>query len=269
MRGVSGEGMLFNPLAPCGARPPVSSTTLIFCCVFNPLAPCGARRNLQLTITSGYDFSIHSPLAGRDVTPVYIRDSHIHFSIHSPLAGRDHLILHPFGLARVFQSTRPSRGETNERAYRHEYLGISIHSPLAGRDIVQFHRRKDGGISIHSPLAGRDPSFLTVNSHVPGFQSTRPSRGETSGLSSKFAVSSLISIHSPLAGRDYVCPVLFWWNSRFQSTRPSRGETRPSPGWPMQPIFQSTRPSRGETIARGGDSAIRSISIHSPLAGRD
>ena len=55
------------------------------------------------------------------------------------------------------------------------------------------------------------------------FQSTRPSRGETT-------ISARLRRHSI-----------------FQSTRPSRGETRLSA--PVRPArrFQSTRPSRGET----------------------
>ena len=106
------------------------------------------------------------------------------------------------------------------------------------------------------------------NAKISGFQSTRPSRGETR---------------------------LCWGGTAeriFQSTRPSRGETNPG-GYasclglyfnPLAPrgarpfcpissacndIFQSTRPSRGETAAVKLLPEIKDISIHSPLAGRD
>ena len=77
------------------------------------------------------------------------------------------------------------------------------------------------------------------------FQSTRPSRGETT-------ISARLRRHSI-----------------FQSTRPSRGETRLSA--PVRPArrFQSTRPSRGETQRRFAKMLSSVISIHSPLAGRD
>ena len=56
---------------------------------FNPLAPCGARRNCLGQQQHGRDFSIHSPLAGRDATVVKL----------------------PVSIF-AFQSTRPLRGET-------------------------------------------------------------------------------------------------------------------------------------------------------------
>ena len=87
-------------------------------------------------------------------------------------------------------------------------LQISIHSPLAGRD-TEGHREElhfryfnplaprgarpnqNGdlldvlSISIHSPLAGRDIAELNMKSDATAFQSTRPSRGETTGKSRK------------------------------------------------------------------------------------
>ena len=57
----------------------------------------------------------------------------------------------------TFQSTRPSRGETNLVAEENAKVYISIHSPLAGRDNpYDAMGVKDYLISIHSPLAGRD-----------------------------------------------------------------------------------------------------------------
>ena len=144
--------------------------------------------------------SIHSPLAGRDVLPDVYELVH-DISIHSPLAGRDNLEpvhlharkhfnpLAPRGARRplltlsgsscIFQSTRPSRGETM-------YPGDSS---------------APGKISIHSPLAGRDPLLQDVEPEGSLFQSTRPSRGETRA-GSVMLPAGKISIHSPLAGRD-------------------------------------------------------------------
>ena len=127
-------------------------------------------------------------------------------------------------------------------------MEISIHSPLAGRD----HEDTQGAdalleISIHSPLAGRDIHGVGHRVIVKIFQSTRPSRGETSANSGFDGLSFRL----------------------FQSTRPSRGETRRKDGRPPATAFQSTRPSRGETPTRIAEIAFINISIHSPLAGRD
>ena len=79
----------------------------------------------------------------------------------------------------VFQSTRPSQGETHGTRIGAFFLSISIHSPLAGRDgCTEVYRDHRMSISIHSPLAGRDPADAVV------------------------AGAGKISIHSPLAGRD-------------------------------------------------------------------
>ena len=168
-------------------------------------------------------------------------------SIHSPLAGRDVFRRAVRILRILFQSTRPSRGETRglanamaeqwdfnplaprgARLCRYSAMAsssrISIHSPLAGRDRKIPGTDRYLGISIHSPLAGRDADGVDV---LPD--------------------AVRISIHSPLAGRD---------GRRISSHRTIKG-------------FQSTRPSRGETPAPPMPAAPQTISIHSPLAGRD
>ena len=171
--------------------------------LFNPLAPCGARLAVYAVDRSAYDFSIHSPLAGRDSE---FDNIFVSFSVFNPLAPcgarprRIKCIVDDLS----FQSTRPLRGETRfPRCWA--CLQCGIFNPLApcgarqGRKVAvvgpvsvfQSTRPLRGEtlrknafstkmqFSIHSPLAGRDPSFLPVNSHVPGFQSTRPLRGET------------------------------------------------------------------------------------------
>ena len=125
--------------------------------------------------------SIHSPLAGRDGSIMRYFPGGIEISIHSPLAGRD--------------GVEPGAGIDQ---------GISIHSPLAGRDCPPSPARRCR--SYFNPLAPRGArlcaAFVTTKSI--GFQSTRPSRGETYNQSGAMGQAQRISIHSPLAGRDQV-----------------------------------------------------------------
>ena len=101
----------------------------------------------------------------------------------------------------LFQSTRPSRGETHGGPQRAGAYGISIHSPLAGRDDGGAVSQAGGG--DFNPLAPRGARHGTDRGRLKAdlFQSTRPSRGET--MEEKAMNESMeISIHSPLAGRD-------------------------------------------------------------------
>ena len=189
-------------------------------------------------------------------------------SIHSPLAGRDRKI--------------PGTDR---------YLGISIHSPLAGRDADGVDVLPDAvRISIHSPLAGRDGGGTVRGPHGGGFQSTRPSRGETPAPPMPAAPQTIsihsplagrdfnarevdgqlvISIHSPLAGRDIRAVHLCHLQKNFNPLAP-RGARHLGCLKPENPAaFQSTRPSRGETAADVRLPVGQNISIHSPLAGRD
>ena len=188
----------FNPLAPRGARRP-SSWALRPRRNFNPLAPRGARPAPPSSWPSSC-ISIHSPLAGRDVSVRHRFTRSKRFQSTRPSRGETRWRTKPtapwsrFQSTRpsrgetarvrrvrrsvVFQSTRPSRGETRTRRCPPPPVHISIHSPLAGRDGHQAAGVHGPGISIHSPLAGRDAS---------GWRCNRRQR---------------ISIHSPLAGRD-------------------------------------------------------------------
>ena len=145
-----------------------------------------------------------------------------------------------------FQSTRPSRGETADAKLAADGKNISIHSPLAGRDLCQLEMPETPIISIHSPLAGRDFAVRNSAARKCQFQSTRPSRGETTRRAYMMA-QYLISIHSPLAGRDAGI-----WAMTARS-------------WYFNPLApRGARPQTGtEPDFRGN------ISIHSPLAGRD
>ena len=100
---------------------------------FNPLAPRGARRR-----------------CGRG------RRRYGHFNPLAPRGARHNRCLTGDEVL-IFQSTRPSRGETK------------LLEGLVDGIII----------SIHSPLAGRDPERSRVRRATRLFQSTRPSRGET------------------------------------------------------------------------------------------
>ena len=121
--------------------------------------------------------SIHSPDKGRDRLGKDLEEYNI-ISIHSPDKGRDSdqkqktLLLCNFNpLSRqgerptdlsyeecvaLFQSTLPTRGETNNLHPQACPLDISIHSPDKGRDVVESDYVKLVDISIHSPDKGRD-----------------------------------------------------------------------------------------------------------------
>ena len=132
-----------------------------------------------MVLKSANSISIHSPLAGRDIESFKNSNADIGISIHSPLAGRDLWSGASIVRKKLFQSTRPSRGETFSAMRASTLLsnfnplaprgarqalasfvflawGISIHSPLAGRDFPKPAIIQRKHISIHSPLAGRD-----------------------------------------------------------------------------------------------------------------
>ena len=193
-----------------------------------------------------------------------------HFNPLAPRGARlkQELLPKPFGR---FQSTRPSRGETGSVPVLARSLA-KFQSTRPSRGETDQRRKAYAlmGISIHSPLAGRDLNHVGVGLLVRAiFQSTRPSRGET-GEAVFVDYDVIISIHSPLAGRDYRFQRRSANRWQFQSTRPSRGETpharRLDDG---QQYFNPLAPRGARLFLGGGNSAICSISIHSPLAGRD
>ena len=99
-----------------------------------------------------------------------------------------------------FQSTRPSRGETQTAHAEVTQNDFNPLAPRGARRVLDQHLAALLIISIHSPLAGRDLRGIFPR-RLRQFQSTRPSRGETSNGGVVVALLQ-ISIHSPLAGRD-------------------------------------------------------------------
>ena len=146
----------------------------------------------------------------------------------------------------VFQSTRPSQGETHGTRIGAFFLSISIHSPLAGRDERKLSRSAGG--NDFNPLAPRGARPWESRQRIitKSFQSTRPSRGETTSTTARLAFTAYFNPLAPRGARHAL-----YAEQHFYQT------------------FQSTRPSRGETILESAISQRKHISIHSPLAGRD
>ena len=198
---------------------------------------------LEIAIITG--ISIHPPLAGRDAA-VDVGLDHGVISIHPPLAGRDcfhrgtgaetpnfnppaprgarPLMMCVSSVYLPFQSTRPSRGETDYFKDTREAMHISIHPPLAGRDGGPFTFPGHISISIHPPLAGRDLYLVSGVLH-----------------------RLVISIHPPLAGRDHSPMPCVVFPADFNPPAP-RGARQEAANVKQAALtFQSTRPSRGET----------------------
>ena len=106
------------------------------------------------------------------------------------------------GVYGVFQSTRPSRGETVPNVPAS--ILSNYFNPLAPRGARLVDAATYAQICDFNPLAPRGARRMKkdLKRCCNIFQSTRPSRGET--LSHDLAGKALvfISIHSPLAGRD-------------------------------------------------------------------
>ena len=167
---------------------------------FQSTRPSRGETTIWLYTGYRYEISIHSPLAGRDLTEAYKGLEQDEFQSTRPSRGETRSSSARQS-TKQFQSTRPSRGETGRCANAGAAGYISIHSPLAGRDHQVHQLSCPERISIHSPLAGRDGALPYQVDGEFQFQSTRPSRGETVTFFG-FEGGVMISIHSPLAGRD-------------------------------------------------------------------
>ena len=258
--------------------------------VFNPLAPCGARHVSSRVQTGAYNFSIHSPLAGRDGLrwPRWLAS--IGFSIHSPLAGRDKYRAIIKGEKEFFNPLAPCGARPAGTVVEPFSTTFSIHSPLAGRDFTvngstlwplvfqstrplrgETRKRRHGGhrgrFSIHSPLAGRDLWLYISSATSSIFQSTRPLRGET--LVDLFILNAhcLFSIHSPLAGRDPHDCLSHAARKVFNPLAPCGARPQHPRGPPVSFRFQSTRPLRGETTPIKPLSKTASFQSTRPLRG--
>ena len=99
------------------------------------------------------------------------------------------------------------------------------------------------------------------------FQSTRPVRGATVGVTTSVCVGCF-NPRAPCGAR----PVGMMPPSSsisFQSTRPVRGATGDERKPTDKQMFQSTRPVRGATRSGTATRTNHKVSIHAPRAGRD
>ena len=227
----------------------------------------GATTTLRL-IDADLLISIHAPLAGRDPASISGGRFNGHFNPRAPCGARPQPLPPPRGALRhfnprapcgarpvvgvlmlsfvIFQSTRPLRGATILGRVFPVFQLISIHAPLAGRDCACYR----GGVVVchFNPRApcGARPEPTGTPIFNTRFQSTRPLRGAT------------------------INQLRMAFQIQFQSTRPLRGATWETCAYTARyVIFQSTRPLRGATLAGSSPLAVRGISIHAPLAGRD
>ena len=235
----------FNPLAPRGARP-TTNEKYAPTDDFNPLAPCGARRGQWTRPWRMLRISIHSPLAGRDPC----------------------LRLKMHGIT-IFQSTRPSRGETDTPTF--QTPGRTDFNPLAPRGARQKQPFCPLVDTHFNPLAPRGARRAGTARAWDArlFQSTRPSRGETVW---EVPAPKKCRNFNPLAPRGArpACGQAATKRRKYFNPLAPRGAS-PCSIWSSscRKTFQSTRPSRGETAGRPGAAGVAGISIHSPLAGRD
>ena len=191
----------FNPRAPCGARPYIS-TCSSRTPYFNPRAPCGARRARRRSCRGRLHISIHAPLAGRDEVPKYTFELVDAFQSTRPLRGATALDMSPtllmayfnprapcgarhsfvtiLALDLRFQSTRPLRGATLGAAdVGTTDTTFQSTRPLRGATIVGDYSDKNGEtFQSTRPLRGATRSIALANCRGL-FQSTRPLRGAT------------------------------------------------------------------------------------------
>ena len=153
------------------------TTPSIFIGYFNPHSPCGERRTLKRVNPKILSISIHTPLAGSDISTPVNSSRKYDFNPHSPCGERQFSRSYKLTYDK-FQSTLPLRGATESDGNEQFYVLISIHTPLAGSDDGVRLAVPGDGISIHTPLAGSDEDCLE-----------------------SFAFA-FISIHTPLAGSD-------------------------------------------------------------------
>ena len=144
-----------------------------------------------------------------------------------------------------FQPTRPLRGATASLELLAQSTRISTHAPLAGRDQYAVFTFLCDEISTHAPLAGRDTTATSITTAARNFNPRAPcgARPWQTWLSPSLPN---FNPRAPCGARRYFGFII---NLQFR--------------------FQPTRPLRGATVHRVVVLAVRLISTHEPLAGRD
>ena len=167
----------------------------------------------------------------------------------------------------MFQSTRPVRGATLQRSHLLLGCGVSIHAPRAGRDRCSPLRRLSAlRFNPRAPCGARPlPDVVVI--HGKMFQSTRPVRGATGGLSTQL-MSVDVSIHAPRAGRDArICQTHA--EQVVSIHAPRAGRDHRHQGACNRSAVSIHAPRAGRDLSRQRTDWQRSVSIHAPRAGRD
>ena len=183
-----------------------------------------------------------------ETLPYQGRQFSLEISIHSPLAGRDRYGLRWFHCHTHFNPLAPRGARHHQRGGMTMENRISIHSPLAGRDVPAAAGCR-GNNHNFNPLAPRGArpirTAMVPLSHA--FQSTRPSRGETSSTGR----------HDH--GKQNFNPL---------APRGARPKHRPR-GRAGAKHFNPLAPRGARQAISSAFIRCLNISIHSPLAGRD
>ena len=192
-------------------RPSRGATQGGRCCVrilrFQSTRPSrGATRKCRRIFNTSPHISIHAPLAGRDRYCAASRSSRLNFNPRAPrgarpagrwndLACAGHFNPRaPRGARRysvstasepsLFQSTRPSRGATNVTLFAPcATIYFNPRAPRGARPTSTGSGKQRADFNPRAPRGARQNNPPDPKGHG-GFQSTRPSRGATSGSNS-------------------------------------------------------------------------------------
>ena len=144
--------------------------------------------------------STHTPLAGRDGTPLLYRGVVAYFYSHAPRGAR-RSTFRPGRLCSDFYSHAPRGARPQDKAQGSREPHFYSHAPRGARPTTVQVVRGGTHFYSHAPRGAR-PFVLPVVDIGVSFLLTRPSRGATP----VFLVTvrdAGISTHTPLAGRDH------------------------------------------------------------------
>ena len=236
----------FNPRAPYGARPVLSSRSYSYS-VFQSTRPIRGATDSCSRCRLSISISIRAPHTGRDQR-THLRSSRqpyfnprapygarpgagtapdpvLAISIHAPHTGRDDTRLRSSSTSLVFQSTRPIRGATNRHSnILSKHNDFNPRAPYGARLAGYSEGYASGVISIHAPHTGRDEGNLSDHTTLLIFQSTRPIRGATRPPPWRLGPWPDFNPRAPYGARRRRYP-RSGRACEFQSTRPIRGAT--------------------------------------------
>ena len=124
-----------------------------------------------------------------------------YISIHAPREGSDGALNLGAVSIRVFLSTLPARGATEEAAELAQAALFLSTLPAGGATYGPCCLRKAREISIHAPREGSDTGGLSLIGVILSFLSTLPARGATEKTMAA-EPGTAISIHAPREGSD-------------------------------------------------------------------